>query len=134
MQRLATRGVVLLFNAVHKAQKAKAEAAATGMKAPKLSKASFIAELKAASAGSGGGGLRSGGVLAAGDGGNAAGAATGAPGWGVLGQGFPGLGGGSKMKDWDKGDEGGSEEGMEEEQLPDADSSGDEGGDGDDGW
>lgn len=54
LQRLATRGVVRLFNAIAKAQKQLREAEeATGnkTKAAKLGRASFLAELKGGSAG-----------------------------------------------------------------------------------
>lgn len=132
LQKLATRGVVLLFNAVNKAQKQKKEAEAAGLKGrqAKVSKAGFFAELKAgakqaAAAASGSGGGAAGGAAAGGTG-NADGqlvraaagkkgasssgggrqqqqqGEAGGSGWEVLGEGFPGLTGGVKMKDWDK--------------------------------
>jgi hypothetical protein len=114
LQKLATRGVVLLFNAVNKAQKQKREAEASGAKVPKgkaaaAAKAGILAELKAKSAkvaaatAAGGEQLVPGSAAAA----AAAGAQQqqqqyGGAGWEVLGEGFPGLTGGVKMKDWDK--------------------------------
>lgn len=119
--KLATRGVVLLFNAVTKAQKQKQEAEAAGTKAAakaaKTAKTGIFAELKAgakaaagivapSAAAAGAGSKRSGGGKQ-----QQEGEAGGGTGWAVLGEGFPGLTGGVKMKDWDKavdsGDEGG---------------------------
>eukprot|EP00878_Enallax_costatus_P036343 GHUV01040803.1.p1 GENE.GHUV01040803.1~~GHUV01040803.1.p1 ORF type:complete len:378 (+),score=165.42 GHUV01040803.1:47-1180(+) len=165
LQKLATRGVVLLFNAVNKAQKQKREAEAAGLKGAKAlkakpgfsSKAGFFAELKAgaqqavaglnpnseqlvpgAPAGlgkgqsaqgqrqqqqqqQGRGGVR--GPAAAAD----AAVADGA-GWDVLSEGFPGLTGGVKMKDWDK-------TAVSDEELNGQALAGsDDGSDGDDGW
>ncbi|KAF8072477.1 RPH1 [Scenedesmus sp. PABB004] len=112
LQKLATRGVVLLFNAVNKAQKAKRDADAAGGKAAKgaakASRAGFLAELKAGGAAAA---AAAGAGAGAGDerlvpGGRPRGAApapaAGSAGWSVLGEGFPGLSGGVKMKDWDK--------------------------------
>lgn len=107
--KLATRGVVLLFNAVNKAQKQKADAQLTGKKAAKLNKASFLAELKAGSskAVAGGGAANTGSSFPIGSalshhGSGAADSQQHEHGWEALGEGFPGLIGGSKMKDWDK--------------------------------
>lgn len=57
------RGVVLLFNAVTKAQRAQQEAAAGGSKAAKVTKAAFMSQLKAQQ-GTGGeaGGVAAGGA------------------------------------------------------------------------
>jgi len=113
--------VVLLFNAVNKAQKQKKEAEAAGIKGrkAKVNKAGFFAELKAGAAAAAARTLGAdqaslvAGQTAAAAGGTPAGpqraqqqphaAAAGAGhGWDVLGEGFPGLTGGVKMKDWDK--------------------------------
>ena len=126
LQRLATKGVVRLFNAVTKAQKQLRDAEeATGSKAraAKLGKASFLAELKGAASKAGSGAAQ---PLVPTAPSRAAAAAAGAPakkhqqrqqqqrqqaadssddeavGWDVLKQGFSGLQSGSKMKDWDK--------------------------------
>jgi Rrp15p len=118
-QKTATRGVVRLFNAVAKAQRRLREeegVSGSRAKAAKLGKASFLAELRnsraategkseavvpsarptseaaaAAAAGGAGGGCGD-------DGSDEEGGA----GWAVLQQGFTGLQGGNKMKDWDK--------------------------------
>ncbi|KAL4437109.1 hypothetical protein ABPG75_004248 [Micractinium tetrahymenae] len=127
LQRLATKGVVRLFNAIAKAQKQLREAEeATGSraKAVKLGKASFLAQLKGSGAVATG--AKPGEALvpsaparqvaataaaapAAKQRRRAAAAAAAdssddedAAGWDVLKQGFVGLQGGSKMKDWDK--------------------------------
>lgn len=103
LSRLATKGVVLLFNAIGKAQKAAAVAGGAGgkgaAKPAKLARASLLAQLKA---GSGTVGASS--VLGAPIGSTAAGAAVGAAAssWKVLQEGFTGLAGGAKMKDWDR--------------------------------
>jgi hypothetical protein len=115
--------VVLLFNAINKAQKAAAEAEAARRKGPKISKAGLLAELKAGQK-----------ALLGGPAGTALPGAMGlvpqrkqqqaeqqqqqqdrevdseeheeegpgAAGWEVLRAGFPGLTSGTKMKDWDK--------------------------------
>jgi hypothetical protein len=120
--KLATRGVVLLFNAVTKAQKQKQEAdkssGKAAAKAAKAAKTGMFAELKAgakaaadltapAAVAGWGASKRTGGKQQQG-GGEGEGGGTG---WAVLGEGFPGLTGGVKMKDWDKAadseDEGG---------------------------
>ena len=124
LSRLATRGVVLLFNAVAKAQKERQEAGAPGSggagggaRATRLNKASFLAQLKGAAAAAGqpgkqpsggadaaaGGGQRSVLGLGRGRGGTkvAAPAEGGVPGWRVLQEGFtglPGEGGGGCMR------------------------------------
>ncbi|KAI8474980.1 MAG: Metallo-dependent phosphatase-like protein [Monoraphidium minutum] len=135
LQRLATRGVVLLFNAVNKAQRQKAEAEAAGgvakrkAAAAKLGKASFLVELQqAATVGVPLGAV--GGMAAAPAAARGAAAGGGAPGWGVLGEGFPGLTGGSKMKDWDKRASSDEDEAGEQPRLRDAEVSSDDG----DGW
>lgn len=138
--KLATRGVVLLFNAVTKAQKQKQEADAAGSKAAakaaKAAKTGIFAELKAgaraaaditaapaaAAAGSAGGRKKQ--QQQQGDG------EAGGSGWAVLGEGFPGLTGGTKMKDWDKAADSGDEAG---EGPPLAGSDDDDEGDGSDG-
>ncbi len=99
LSRLATRGVVLLFNAVAKAQKERQDAATAsasggGAKAVKLNKASFLAQLRGSAAhggddaaeGKGQAPQRSVLGLAA---------AKKAPGWKVLQEGFTGLPGGA---------------------------------------
>jgi hypothetical protein len=111
LQKLATRGVVLLFNAVTKAQKQQQQAeAAGGSKAAakaKAAKTGIFAELCA-------GAQKAGASLPLAAGGNQqqGGGEAGGTGWSVLGEGFPGLTGGVKMKDWDKAagsdDEGGA--------------------------
>jgi hypothetical protein len=145
LQKLATRGVVLLFNAVNKAQKQKREAEASGAKAPKgkaaaAGKSGILAELKAKSAkvaaatAAGGEQLVPGSAAAA----AAAGAADGAKqqqqqyggaGWEVLGEGFPGLTGGVKMKDWDKA-AAGSDDDVNGQALAGSDDEDDSGGEG----
>lgn len=121
LQKLATRGVVLLFNAVSKAQKQKKDAEAAGSKAAakaaKAAKTGIFAELKAGAKAAANlalpttaaaAGKQTGGSRQQQQQGEAGGA-----GWEVLGEGFPGLTGGVKMKDWDKaadsGDEGGGD-------------------------
>lgn len=154
LQKLATRGVVLLFNAVNKAQKQKREAEAAGIKGAKAlkakpgvhSKAGFFAELKAgarqAVAGLEGEQLVP-EITAAGRKGQqisrslqpqdkqgpARGSegAAGGSGWDVLGEGFPGLTGGVKMKDWDKS-------AVEDEELNGQVLAGSDDDDGDEGW
>ena len=111
LNRLATKGVVLLFNAVAKAQKQRQEAAGStvaGAKAARLSKASFLAQLKGSAAPSVGGveGSDTAGKSVLGLTGRrgkaaafeAAEAPTGAPGWRVLHDGFTGLPGGRGLK------------------------------------
>ncbi|EFJ48326.1 hypothetical protein VOLCADRAFT_104806 [Volvox carteri f. nagariensis] len=119
------RGVVMLFNAIATAQKqAKAAGAGGGgggaaaKKPAKLSKASFLAQLRGTSNGSaaaaegGGSGVLSGAAAAAAakDGSTGGGAAATAPGWKVLQAGFSGVSGGGKMKDWDRKPGGSDEE------------------------
>ena len=108
LNRLATRGVVLLFNAVATAQKqrqdaARSGAAAGGTKAARLNKASFLSQLKASAATAEGADAgatvaaapSAGSLLGLGRKSNKAPqAATGlvaAPGWKVLQEGFTGL-------------------------------------------
>lgn len=130
--KLATKGVVLLFNAVAKAQKQKQEAVLTGKKA-KLSRASFLAELTKGAAATEAGGLGAGPSSAPG---TVLGAAMGAPassdsqGWKVLKDGFTGFASSGKMKDWDRQAEGDSDDGRD--QVSDVDSEGDS--DHDNGW
>jgi hypothetical protein len=131
--KTATRGVVLLFNAVNKAQKAKKEADAVGKKAH-ISKASFIAQLKGEQQpGTGALGLAATGQqahhmqqAAAGDEGEQL-----QPGWKVLQDSFTGLAKSGKMKDWDRENSSGDE--PESAQLEDQEGSGDDDG-GDEGW
>jgi len=119
-QKTATRGVVRLFNAVAKAQRRLREeegVSGSRAKAAKLGKASFLAELRNTRASVEGG--KSEAVVpsvrptseaaAAAAGGNGGGGGgddesdeEGGAGWAVLQQGFNGLQGGNKMKDWDK--------------------------------
>eukprot|EP00887_Chlorella_sp_A99_P005315 scaffold1.g5315.t1 len=149
LQRLATKGVVRLFNAVAKAQKQLREAEeASGSKAraARLGKASFLAELKGAAAG-GATMAREQAVVPSAPAPRGAAAATGkkqaaarrrgapqadssdeeGPGWDVLQQGFAGLQGGSKMKDWDKKQ---SEDEGPDDEAAGAGSSSDDGEDG----
>jgi hypothetical protein len=114
LQRIATRGVVQLFNAVAKAQRQLREAEdATGnrAKAAKLGKASFLAELKNARSKAAAGGIalpsdhdKSARNVASElrERGSRGGEGADEPGWAVLQEGFTGLQGGSKMKDWDR--------------------------------
>ncbi|GAX79855.1 hypothetical protein CEUSTIGMA_g7295.t1 [Chlamydomonas eustigma] len=128
LNRLATRGVVLLFNAVAKAQKERQDATlnnkGTGgqgtAKAARLNKASFLAQLQGSTtsnhqltaAGSKRSVLGLGLPLKAGSNSDSVRGASvasvsegGAPSWKVLQDGFTGLPGSSKMKDWDKEEE-----------------------------
>jgi len=117
LQKLATRGVVLLFNAVSKAQKQKQEAEAAGgkaaAKAAKAAKTGIFAELKAGAKAAAS--MAAPAAGAAGAGRKSSGGAMqqeqegGGGGWEVLGEGFPGLTGGVKMKDWDKAADSGDE-------------------------
>ena len=98
----ATRGVVQLFNAVSKVQRARRDAEAAGSGAKVAT--TFVEELKRAAAGGGGGGgggVGSGGAGSAGAGGAAGGA--GGTGWGVLQDGFGQ--GRARLRDWDRGAE-----------------------------
>ena len=109
LNKLATRGVVLLFNAVAQAQKQRQEANApggggrVGPKAAKLNKASFLSQLQgSAAAVSAADGAAAGSVLGLGRRGKAmpvVGGSEGAPGWKVLHEGFTGLPGGAGT-DW----------------------------------
>jgi hypothetical protein len=135
LQRLATRGVVLLFNAVNKAQKQRAEAEAAGgvskrkAAVAKLSKASFLTELKQAATKGVPVDALGGGAAPAAAAAAAACSGGGGASWEVLGEGFPGLTRGAKMKDWDK--RAGSDEDVgEQPHLADVDISSDEA----DGW
>jgi hypothetical protein len=135
LQKLATRGVVLLFNAVTKAQKQKQEAEGAkgkaAAKAAKAAKTGIFAELKA--------GAKAAASLSAPSAAAAGGSAreqqqqdgdAGGSGWAVLGEGFPGLTGGVKMKDWDKAADSDEDrgEGPGLAGSDDGDDSGDEGG------
>jgi hypothetical protein len=140
LQRLATKGVVRLFNAIAKAQKQLREAEeATGSraKAVKLGKASFLAALKRGAEGE----PREQPLVPSAPARSAAAPAAAAPsskkqqqrqqrgaaaqdsgssededaaGWEVLQRGFVGLQGGSKMKDWDKAGDSGEEDAGEQ--------------------
>ena len=148
LQRLATKGVVLLFNAVNKAQKQQAEAKAAGKKASKATRAGLLAELKASSQLPTTAGVGQPGVV------QPIGVSRqqqqqqgviqqqrqqqqqevdsddeGMPGWDVLGESIPGLTGGSKMKDWDKQME--QEDEYDQEQVAGSD---DDDYGGDEGW
>eukprot|EP00798_Chlamydomonas_sp_ICE-L_P016812 gene16812-23094_t len=128
--KMATKGVVILFNAVSKAQKQVDEAKTkTGIgaasKAAKLNKASFLAQLKASATGQDGAekkGVPAGAPVVSQD------ASAGGPGWKVLQESFTGLSGGTKMKDWDKEVE------EDSDMEPTGIAGGDSSGDGDDGW
>lgn len=141
LSRLATRGVVLLFNAVNKAQKQRAEADAVGgvgkrkAAVAKLSKSSFLTELKqaaetgvpvdAAISGAGAAAKQQQAQQQRREGGGRG------AGWEVLGEGFPGLTGGSKMRDWDRRASSGEEDEVgEQPRLAEAEISSDEA----DGW
>lgn len=134
LQRLATKGVVQLFNAVSKAQKRLKETAElTGnrAKAAKLGKASFLAELKNSKTSGGEAALVPSGPITARQqqhphqkGQTAAqqrGGNTGddsdedAAQWEVLQEGFTGLKGSGKMKDWDRAGSESEEEGGPQE-------------------
>ena len=137
LSKLATRGVVALFNAVSTAQRRAREAEAAGAKAATATaagKAGFLAALR-------------GSAVAAAVAPHAGAARSGAPppsakGWDVLHPGYDTLAGGRKMKDWDRrreedeaakgagpvGDALSSEEEEEEEDDGDDDDDGDEGG------
>lgn len=116
-QKTATRGVVRLFNAVAKAQRRLREeegVSGSRAKAAKLGKASFLAELRNSRAAVEGKNeavvpsarptSEAAAAAAAGGGGDGDGSdeEEGGGGWAVLQQGFTGLQGGNKMKDWDK--------------------------------
>ncbi len=110
LQRLATRGVVLLFNAVSKAQQQRRAAEAAGAKPGRAAAASRVGLLAELAAGGAAttvlpNGRRRDARTAqqpAAAGSRQMGAAAAGSGWEVLGEGFPGLTGGSKMKDWDR--------------------------------
>lgn len=87
LARVATRGVVQLFNAITKAQRAQKDALLSGVKQGSVSKAEFLTQLKA-----GGAAARLSAVPAM---------AEAMPKWEVLQDSFSGLRGRSKMKDWD---------------------------------
>ncbi len=115
--RVATKGVVQLFNAVTKAQHAHKHTAAAGVLdkgGSVLSKADFLKQLKQA-----GGGGSGGGVVATGKGGRGAqgGASASNPKWDVLQESYDGVRGRSKMKDWDLESSGGEEEPVGESDL-----------------
>lgn len=88
---MATRGVVQLFNAITKAQRAQKDALLSGVKQGSVSKAEFLTQLKAGGAA---------GRAAASS------AADPKPTWEVLQDSFSGLRGRSKMKDWDLAESG----------------------------
>lgn len=140
LQRLATKGVVRLFNAIAKAQKQLREAEeATGSraKAVKLGKASFLSALKRSAEGepreqplvpsaptqraaatvgtaAGSGKQQQGQRRGAAAQGGSSSEDEDATGWEVLQRGFVGLQGGSKMKDWDKAGDSGEEDAAEQ--------------------
>ena len=96
LSKLATRGVVALFNAVSTAQRRAREAEATGARAATATaagKAGFLAALR-------------GSAVAAAVSPHHAGKANAPPpsakGWDVLNPGYDTLAGGKKMKDWDR--------------------------------
>lgn len=135
LQKTATRGVVRLFNAVAKAQRRlRDEEGATGSraKAAKLGKASFLAELRNSRATTGAteavvpsarAPSAAAEAQAQAHAGGSASDEEGGAGWAVLQEGFTGLQGGSKMKDWDRQM---SEEESEEGGEGAGDSSGDD--------
>lgn len=100
----------MLFNAIASAQKQKASGGGAAKKPAKISKASFLAQLREGSAA--GGGVLSIAAASKGDGAaDASAVASTAPGWKVLREGFSGLSsGGVKMKDWDRKATGSDEE------------------------
>ena len=113
LQKTATRGVVRLFNAVAKAQRRlREDEGVTGSraKAAKLGKASFLAELRnSRAAGEGNEAVvpsarapSAAAMAAQAQPGGSDSDEEGGAGWAVLQEGFTGLQGGSKMKDWDK--------------------------------
>lgn len=113
LHKLATKGVVLLFNAVAKAQKSSTDALAQARKSVKMDKKAFLAQLKQTPSGQqqqqGGPG---GSVLGLGPPG--APFQTPATGWKVLQDDYTGLTGGKKLKDWDKAS---SDEDDEDEEV-----------------
>lgn len=131
------RGVVMLFNAVHQAQKQQTDAVSQARKAVKLNKASFLAQLRASGDTTLGQKADGGAAPAAaerrgrqGQAGAATGGGEAAAGWKVLHQGFSGLTkGGSKMKDWDRAAGSDDEGGPASEQMAAGSDS-----DGNDGW
>lgn len=126
LQRIATRGVVQLFNAVAKAQRAAKDALLTGLKGkPAMSKAAFFQELK----GQPGAAQPAAQQLVPGAAPRAAGTAPRAPSWDVLRSSFTGLQGASKMKDWDR-QQGSGGSGSEQP----GSSSDEDDDEGDDGW
>eukprot|EP00884_Botryococcus_braunii_P003905 jgi/Botrbrau1/13515/Bobra.0347s0002.2 len=103
LMRLATRGVVNLFNAIAVAQKQEEVAALQGAKpvqAVKASKSAFLATLKGDSAATKGGGKVHVGPKEQAVRGEPSGVAESS--WAVVKEGFAGLQGGRKLKDWDK--------------------------------
>ncbi|KAK9832556.1 hypothetical protein WJX81_008662 [Elliptochloris bilobata] len=118
LMKTATRGVVRLFNAVAKAQRAQREAAGGGARgrAARLSKSGFLAELRGAAPDAAGGAAAAPGPAApnlkpapAASAPSAEGAPAGGKGWAVLREGGPGSGlglagvpgSGVRMRDWD---------------------------------
>lgn len=97
----ATRGVVTLFNAVAKAQKARREAGEGSAAATAVPKAAFLRELRRAAAATADAPAAAG----AGAGTGAAGAvARAAPAWDVLRDDF--AAGGGRLRSWDRGHDG----------------------------
>ena len=99
LARVATRGVVRLFNAVYKAQKLSAQEGADRPKAVALTKAALMTGLQQ---GSRGRRAAAAAAAAAADGGEGEGEDAAAPGWEVLQEDFTGLASGKRLKDWDK--------------------------------
>ena len=98
LARVATRGVVRLFNAVYKAQKLSAQEGADRPKAVALTKAALMTSLQQGSQGRRA--AEAAAAAAAANGGEGEDGA--APGWEVLQEDFTGLASGKRLKDWDK--------------------------------
>ena len=99
LARVATRGVVRLFNAVYKAQKLSAQEGADRPKAVALTKAALMTGLQQ---GSRGRRVAAAAAAADGDEGEGEGEDAAAPGWEVLQEDFTGLASGKRLKDWDR--------------------------------
>lgn len=125
--RTATRGVVKLFNAVHQAQRG--AAATTGKASTREGKARLLAALdgaakNASTLGTFGGTDAAAAAMAGQAAGGTSGSGGRGAGWSVLNDGFTGLSGGKKLKDWDR-EEGGADDDAaveDEAELDDSDS------------
>jgi len=123
LTKLATKGVVRLFNAVAKAQQAQRDSALLGKQKAMQSREDFFQQLKGDS-GANSMNAKVGQLM------TQAGAAQKAHGWSVLNDDFT-LSGGTKMKDWDR--DAAEEAGMPDEELDDVSGSGEDGGESDSG-